>query len=266
MKPESLLENALLGFIQGVSEWLPISSEGLVALVGNLAWGRDFEDAIALALLLHIGTALSAIVYFRREIKTLILDTYKRPRESNPLLAFIIYSSIGSALSGIPILIGINSISALDGSVVMIIVGSLVWINGAVQTKQKTALELRKIDSINWVEATGAGLIQGLAILPGLSRSGLTISFLLFRKYESKYALFLSFLMSIPASLGAALLIIITRDFSLQIEEIIGAVVAFFIGLITIHLLISLASRIRFSSFLFTAGLVLIIGGIMGLI
>ena len=91
MKPELLLENATLGFIQGVSEWLPISSEGLVALVGNLAWGRDFEDAIALALLLHIGTALSAIVYFRREIKTLILDTYKGPRESNPLLAFIIY-------------------------------------------------------------------------------------------------------------------------------------------------------------------------------
>ena len=66
MKPELLLENAILGFIQGISEWLPISSEGLVALVGNLAWGRDFEDAIALALLLHIGTALSAIVYFRR--------------------------------------------------------------------------------------------------------------------------------------------------------------------------------------------------------
>lgn len=265
MQLDLTIESLVLGFIQGITEWLPISSEGLVALVSTLLWSRSFENAITLALWLHLGTAFSAITYFRKELQILIHDSYTQPIKSNSLLTFIIISSLGTALTGIPLLISINSTSALSGSIVMIVVGSLVLLNGTIQRSNRGSRTLRPVHSFNWVDAALVGLIQGTAIIPGLSRSGLTVSFLLFRKYDNRNALFLSFLMSIPASFGAVLLILITKGFSFQIEEALGAVVAFVIGLLTIRLLISFASRIKFSKFLITAGFALILGGILGL-
>ncbi len=266
MQQELAIENSLLGLIQGITEWVPISSEGLVSLVSTVALNRDFEDAIELALWLHIGTAASALVYFKKEFLAIIKNRNSGNRDSVSLASFLILSSIGTAVTGIPLILGLHAVSALSGSLIMILIGALVVLNGLTQINRGDLLTPKKFDSINRLDSMLVGLVQGLSILPGLSRSGLTISFLLLRKYDNENALYLSFLMSVPASLGGVLLILITREFSFQLEVFLGSIIAFLVGILTIHLLLSVAKQIKFSLFLIISGIILILGGLIGLI
>ena len=265
MSLDSIIESSVLGFLQGITEWIPISSEGLITLASTLLWGRHFEDAVELALWLHIGTAASALIYFKKEFASIINKSLSAKTESHPLTSFLIFSSIGTAFTGIPLIMGLHAVSAFRGSQVMIFIGLLVTLNGLIQMNQNSIFQPKKFNTISLIDSILVGLIQGLSALPGLSRSGLTISFLLFRKYDSESALYLSFLMSVPASLGAVLIILLMGEFSFPIESILGSIIAFAIGVLTIHLIITTARKIKFSPFLIISGLILITGGVIGL-
>ena len=256
-----MFESILLGVVQGVTEWLPVSSEGVTAIVIGSFSDRPFRTVIAYALWLHVGTALSASVAFRGEIFGLFRDLMPASRQRSNLFIFLVIASVISGVVGIPILIILESLSSYVGISAMAIVGILMIITGGVQFR-KPVTGVRGLNDVSRTDAVLAGLVQGLCILPGLSRSGLTIAVLLVRQIDRRDALVISFLMSIPASVGAGIYILVTKGTVIGGEEMLGALVAFLVGLATIKILLRLSERVSFGLFMTLVGIFIVSGAI----
>ena len=115
---------------------------------------------------------------------------------------------------------------------------------------------------MTWADGLLVGIAQGFAVLPGLSRSGLTVAFLLARRIERREALALSFLIGIPASLGAAIFASAETAPGGIPAGALGAVVAAIVGLLAMRVLLDIASRIRLGAFVLLTGFAIIAGGI----
>lgn len=256
-----MFESIFLGIIQGLTEWLPVSSEGVTAIVINSFSDRNFPEAVAYALWLHVGTALSASVAFRSEIFGLFRDLMTAPRQRSNLFMFLVIASVVSGVIAIPILIILESLSGYFGISAMAVVGILMLITGGVQLR-KPSVGVRAIDDVSRTDAVLVGFVQGLCILPGLSRSGLTIAVLLIRQIDRRDALVISFLMSIPASIGVGVYILLTEGIVIGGEQILGALVAFLVGLAAIKILLSFSERVSFGLFMILVGVFIISGAI----
>ena len=138
-------------------------------------------------------------------------------------------------------------------------------VTGAVQLRRRSE-GVRQMDGVGAVDGVLAGVAQGLSVMPGLSRSGLTVAVLLGRRLDRRDALTLSFLMSVPASLGAALYAAVDSSFELTAETLVAAVVAFAAGLVMINLLLRLAARVNFAGFVFAVGLTMLAGSLWDLL
>ena len=118
------------------------------------------------------------------------------------------------------------------------------------------------MDDVSSTDAVLVGFVQGLCILPGLSRSGLTIAVLLLRQIDRRDVLVTSFLMSIPASIGAGIYILVTEDIVIGGEQILGALVSFLVGLATIKMLLRFSERVSFGLFMTLVGIFIVSGAI----
>ena len=118
------------------------------------------------------------------------------------------------------------------------------------------------MDDVSSTDAVLVGIVQGLCILPGLSRSGLTIAVLLLRQIDRRDVLVTSFLMSIPASIGAGIYLLVTEDIVIGGEQILGALVAFLVGLATIKILLRFSERVSFGLFMTLVGIFIVSGAI----
>lgn len=254
----------ILGLIQGLAEWLPVSSEGILVLVQSQLWGsgEGLKALVHQALFLHAGTFLAASVYFRHDIFNLIktLLGQSGPRHEQKVLHFLIITTLVSGFTGFFLLEAVNHLenqTKLTGQLLTLGIGGLLLITAGLQIKTKkkgfkTATDLSLRDSFL------LGLLQGLAVLPGLSRSGLTVSGLLLRKFDKTLALKLSFLMSLPIVFVGN--IFLNRAvFSWGEFEFWGFLVSFGVGLLTIHGLLQLAKRVNFGYFVFGLALLTII-------
>ncbi len=247
----------LLGVLQGVAEWLPVSSEGVVAAAYSLLEGESLDEAVGYALWLHAGTMPAALVVLRREVAALVREAWKSPTEPSPLLLFLVVSTVLSMVVGLPLVLLMGELSGLVGASAMGLVGVLMLVTGVLQmrgarpgNRDRTGLALP--------DALLAGAAQGLSILPGLSRSGLTIAALLGRGVEKREALVVSFLMSIPASAAAALYAALSGGVTLSAEAVMAAAVAFVVGLAVIRALLAFAQRVNFGLFVVLVGLTII--------
>ena len=258
-----MIEAIVLGFLQGVLEWLPVSSEGVVAAVYAFTFDKPLDEAIGFALWLHAGTVPAAVVVLRRDILGLIRGFVSHPRKPSPLLRFSLLATLVSAVVGAPLLLTLGSISTITGSVVMGVIGTFMLITGCIQIRSK-AIGYRNIDQIRAPDIIATGVAQGLAVIPGLSRSGMTVVVLLTRRFRIKNALVLSFLLSIPASIGSALFVGISHRVTINVEAIIAASVAFIVGIVTIRGLLALSSTINFGWFVITVGVAMMIGALWG--
>ena len=238
----------LLGFLQGVAEWLPVSSEGVVAAAYSLLEGEPLDEAVGYALWLHVGTLPAALIVLRREVGVLVREAAARPSSPSPLLLFLIVSTAISAAVGLPLLFALSELSGLVGASAMGIVGVLMLATGALQLRGRE-LGDRDLTGLAIPDALLAGLAQGVSVLPGFSRSGLTVAALLGRGIDKREALVLSFLMSIPASAGAAVFAAADSRVVLSAETIAAAAVAFVVGLATIRALLAFAQRVNFGLF-----------------
>ncbi len=259
----TLSQAIILGIIQGITEWLPISSEGISSLVMVIFLKKSFAEAISISVWLHLGTFFSAVVYFRKELKGIITSVPAHVRDIKNLsqdnvLVFLLVSTFATGLLGLPLLLlSINKLG-FAGENAMLAIGIFLVISGIIQLRvhkkriPDAAVERRKIlisDSFF------VGLAQALSILPGISRSGITTSFLLMRRYPADQALKLSFLMSIPAVLGAQIVLqIFLNPAPFNYPALIAVAVSFVLGLIGIHLLMRFAEKINFAFFLFFIG------------
>ena len=203
----NLLQAALLGMVQGLTEFLPISSSGHLVLVPWL-FGWSFEHSLAFDAALHLGTAFALIVYFWRDWLDLlggVLAGLRDPaarRERRWRLAWLLV--LGSIPAG---LVGLAFESTIEQLVrdprlvaVLLIVFGLIML-----AADRAAARRRALDEVGPADALLVGLAQVLALAPGVSRSGITITAGLLLDLDRPAAARFSFLLSAPITLAAAL-------------------------------------------------------------
>lgn len=191
-----MIEAIILGVVQGLTEFLPVSSSGHLALIENLF---GIAEPMTLAVFLHFGTLIAVIVYFFEPIKELARGIFAADRAALAYCGKI-------ALGTVPILIaGLFLRSLVDTAFGnMRLVAILLGVTGAVVLL--TGLAVRKERHVTWRSSVTIGIAQAFALLPGISRSGMTISAGLYSGVDPERAFRFSFLLSIPAVLGANLL------------------------------------------------------------
>lgn len=253
-----LIEAVVLGLIQGVVEWLPVSSEGINSLIMVNFFGRTLLDAALYSIWLHTGTLFAAVVYFRRDVYRLARNFpayVKNPRngtQENRITTFLIVSTAFTGLVGLPMLLfGIQKAS-ISGAAATALIGILLIITGILQKWSRGSCEKGDITT---VDSALVGGLQAFSVLPGISRSGITVSVLLLREYEARSALKLSFLMSIPAVLVAQIGIVLLGRITIDAYSIVSVVISFVFGLLTIGILMEIAGKINFGNFCIFLGL-----------
>lgn len=260
-----MLESIVLGIIQGTFEWLPISSEGVIVLlkVNLFKSSLDIENLISFALFLHLGTFLAALIYFRKEVYSLLkalFDYKKTSQENKKLLHFYILTAIISGFIGLVILKGLSRFGkdfSFTGKGITLLVGFMLLITAFFQFKKKEK-GIRQAVDLKTGDAVLLSLVQGFSILPGLSRSGLTVSAFLLRGFDEAAALKLSFIMSLPVVLGANIILNL-KGLAFSWEYFFGLFFSFLFGLLMIHLLLKLANKLNFSWFVLLFGLITIL-------
>lgn len=241
-----MIEYLILGLMQGITEWLPISSQGQTVLLSQFL-GMPAETALDLAIWLHLGTLFAALIYFRSDISRIFNE------EKRYLLRFLVISTIATGIIGAPLYIFVEDFFAGNaGSAILALVGLMLIVSGMMQKRAKEGLK-KEVD-IGDSDSIVTGIAQGLSVLPGISRSGMTSSILLLRGYDSESALRLSFMMSIFAVAMGQIGLQLKGGFVVSPEATLAMVASFATGLLSIDLLLKLAHRIKFWKFLFVMG------------
>lgn len=252
----------LLGLLQGITEWLPVSSEGVVAATYATFRSGSFDDAVATALWLHVGTAVSALVALRADVIGVVKDLAIRWRSGpSPLTTQLLVATIVSGVVGLPLLLALQEVSDRFGAGAMGLIGALMLVTGAVQLRRPGG-GTRRSAELSPVDGLVAGIAQGFAVLPGLSRSGSTVAVLLGRRVERQDALVFSFLMSIPASFGAALYASVDSGLALSSGALVATIIAAVVGLMTIRGLLAVAQRVNFGFFVLLIGALMLASGV----
>lgn len=269
MDVETAVTAVIVGIIQGIFEWLPISSEGNITIALTLLGGFSNTSAVTFALFLHAGTAVSAIAYYRDELEQVMRSIPDwRPSTafggSTAELSYLVIATLATGIVGLPayFLLG-EVISGIQGGLFIVLIGLLLILTGVLQ-RVSGDLSLGSRDQPDMIDAVVVGALQGFAVLPGVSRSGVTASALLFRSHDGPSAFRLSFLLSIPAALGGATLALVEAGGIPAISPggaLIALAVSAIVGYLTIDALMRIVERISFWKICFGLGGLAILGG-----
>ncbi|MBQ8743145.1 MAG: undecaprenyl-diphosphate phosphatase [Clostridia bacterium] len=266
----TIFEAVFYGIIQGIAEFLPISSSGHLAIAQNLSGFGSGMDIVAFNVLLHVGTLLAVvIVYFKDVIElikaffTLLKKVFKGNFKMSSystherLIIFLVIATLPIVLTALVD----DKIDALSSY--LSIVGALLIFNGLVlMISDKISRGNRTLDEMKPKHALLIGVCQMFAVLPGISRSGSTITGGLFSGLDRTQAVRFSFLLSLPAILGASVLKL--PDFFADVPDgktlgiyIVGMIASTIVGICAIKILgyISKKSNFRiFSYYCFAVG------------
>ncbi|MBN2566858.1 undecaprenyl-diphosphate phosphatase [Candidatus Woesearchaeota archaeon] len=237
-----IIEAIVLGVVQGITEWLPVSSSGHLVLVQQL-FGIDVP--VVFDLLLHVATLLVLLVVFRKDILAILTAIVKGDfRSDEGRLAILI------AVATIPIvLVGLLFKDAIEGlfSSVSAVGFALLFTAGLLFVSEMRPGK----KALDWKSSLIVGCAQAVAVVPGISRSGATISAGLLLGIEKEKAARFSFLIFIPAVVGAMVLEL-GEIASAQLDPMpvaAGMIAAFAVGYISLRWLLRLVVRRRFHHF-----------------
>ncbi len=273
----SIIKTVLLGFVQGATEFLPVSSSGHLLLAEKIWSVQSSRTDLTLEILLHFGTLFAVLVYFRKDIFNLIISLKYAPdfflkkndtAQDNPgiqnfrLTLLILLSSLPAGIIGV----FFNSRIESFFSRALFLVPVALMLNGVFLFLSRFIPE-RDCDQIRFRDALLIGAAQAVAIIPGISRSGATIVTGMFLKYKRDTAARFSFLMSVPVIGGASLLKVkdlIKAGISSRqwLEYGMGVLAAALVGYLCIILLLAVIKRGRlqlFGCYTFAAGLAALI-------
>ncbi|MCH7659777.1 MAG: undecaprenyl-diphosphate phosphatase [Euryarchaeota archaeon] len=246
-----LLVALAAGIVQGLVEWLPISSTGNLSLFLT-AVGTSPDIAIQLALFLQMGTTVSAAIYYRDTIREAVRAAPGwRPQgafeDANADTSFVVVACLVTGLVGIPLYITlIDFARELTGGLFVAIIGVLLVLTGLLE-RASESIGVSGKESPDLLDAVLVGAIQGVSILPGVSRSGTTASMLLFRGHVGPSAFRLSFLLSIPAGIGAGILIILDDGVpTTGLEAVVALLASAVVGYAAIDAIMKVVHRVDF--------------------
>ena len=256
----SILTAILLGLIQGIAEFLPISSSGHLAIAKHLL-GLNTEVPAFYDVLLHLGTLLAVFVAYWQDIKDMVREFFhgvgdiahhRTPTPVPPARRLILLIIIGT-LPLFAVLPVHKKIESLSGSMLfvglaLIFTGFLLYICDLWRKGRKNER------TATWLDAVVVGVGQAVATMPGVSRSGTTITAGCFCGFQRRFAVRFSFLLSIPAILGANILSLKDAlesgvDWAEVPVYLVGVIVAAVVGYLCIRLLKYIADKGRFGAF-----------------
>ncbi len=219
-----MLKYIILGIIQGITEFFPVSSSGHLVIMQKLLGVT--EQVVAVSIVLHLGTTLALVIFFFKDILNLL--------RSIRLISYIIIVTLVTGIIGVS---GKGFFERLFYSPRLVAMALIV--TGIILILTKKSMEAKR-NVLNTKDAFILGLTQGFAIIPGISRSGITISTLLFRGIDRETCFRFSFIASIPAVLGAAILE--AKDISLACNIdfknlIAGFIVSLLTGILALRIL-----------------------------
>lgn len=222
-----MLDAALWGLIQGLTEFLPISSSGHLVLVPELL-GREGPD-LATSAVLHLGTLLAVLVYFRREVGEVVRFT----RWGRKLLLLLVIGTIPAAVLGLIFESPLERFNDTPRAVAvaLALAGVVLILTGLIPRGTRSA------DDIDQKDAALIGFGQALALIPGVTRSGMTIGTGMGRSLDVHEAARFSFLLGIPAIAGAGLLQFIElagEEGGISTDTLVGLAVAAVAGYVAI--------------------------------
>lgn len=267
----------LLGIVQGISEWLPVSSKTQVLLASSYLLNLDYQQAYTFGLFMEIGTVLAAIIYFRGYIFDLlrVLTGSKDPMKRK-LFVYVLVVTIVTGVIGAPLYLVADSITGVSIGVPMLIIG-LVLIGDAFfirYSRSKAGAVRRTFKEMGTKDYVIVGAMQGVAALPGVSRSGITVSTMLLLGIDAEEAFKLSFLVGIFASLAAFALTSIVSGANVS-DAVAGIglsglglaiAAATAVSLVLIDVLIRIASKSSIVYLTSGLGVVAVLGGLLYLL
>lgn len=275
----SLLQAILLGLVQGLTEFLPVSSSGHLAIFQYI-FGINTDTGMLFEVMLHLGTLIAVCAVFFKDIKQLVVEGIailkdfienvkirfgrsngkKRRIVTNAYRKFVLLILITTIPTGI---LGIVLNSFMDKAT------SSLWIPGMCLVINAIILLVveslpggkKKVKKASYKDASLIGVAQGLAVLPGISRSGSTISACLALGFDRSFAVKYSFIASLPAIIGANLLELRHLGEAISggvnfLYYIIGMVVAGISGYVCIRIMMYVVSEKKFSYFAYYCAIV----------
>jgi len=233
-----LIDSFLLGLIQGLTEFLPISSSGHLVL-GEALIGDNLDKSITFEVVVHFGTLCSIVIYYRKKLADMLTSLWqlvKSPSQAKELYerddnvklsGFILLSMIPALIVGLTLKDQIENIflNPLMVSFMLLVTGTILFI---------TRFRMDFPNRIGYGNAFGIGLAQAFAILPGISRSGSTISLGLYLGVKREEVANFSFLMVIPVIAGAMLFEVKDMiELGIPFDDALGLLVGFFAAFIS---------------------------------
>ncbi len=232
-----MLEAILLAFVQGITEWLPISSSGHLALIQQKL---GFESPVFFDVMLHLGTLIVILIVFREKIVKIakIVHLKGLATPEGKILKLTIVGNIPIAITYI--LFG-EDIKAMFSNAFAVAIAFLA--TGVVLFLTFRTRERR--NELTYVDSVLIGVAQAFALVPGLSRSGLTIAIALLLGIERRKAAEFSFLLAIPAVIGAAIEESLTHEFTGidVLPVLVGVIVTIIVGYVALKLLLHIVQR-----------------------
>jgi undecaprenyl-diphosphatase len=248
------IQAIILGFIQGVTEWLPISSTGHLRITEQLI---GLTLPLLFDVTLHVGTLAVILLFFRKDVKLVLTELAKGDfkSENGKLVPLILVGTVPTALIG---LVFNNTIEMYFSSYLSIAGAFLTC--GVVLYLSKTGKEQK--ENITYMAALAIGTVQGIALIPGLSRSGLTITTALLLGVRREKAFRFSFLLSVPAVIGALGLTLYEQHEMLTLlgvswtEILVGITVSIVVSYLALKLLWKALAGKKFYLFAFYCWLI----------
>lgn len=268
------LQLFLIAVLQGLLEWLPISSEGQIALVMLHVFNiTDLSTILSLIIWLHLGTAFSALIKYRVEyFRVLFPKTAEKKAEFSYLRKFLVIVTLATGITAVPLyLFLIELFNPIYGDIISIMIGLFLIVTGIILYFFRNIREYRPATDLSLKEMILLGLIQGLSILPGISRSGTTVATLLGRKIEQENSLKYSFLLSVPVVLGAFIFDLLISGVpelpGISVYMLILMIgVVFVFGLLSMDVLLAVAKKVNFAYFCVIIGVIAAVLGILTLL
>lgn len=269
-----MIEYIIIAILQGLFEWLPISSSGQTMIISMNIFGISAEEAFSLSIWLHLGTTIAVLLKFRTDFIKIFNSFFPKAYKTGDIdikrRNWLIFATLGTGITALPLyfifrIIISEAFTAFQGDLITLIVCGLLITTGIILLKTRKNYgenTIEKIpDNIIRKDSFVSGLIQGFSILPGISRSGVTVSSILLEKYDQDNALRLSFLMSVPVVVASIIVDIIFGGGSIfgiinPLSIVIVTLTSFLVGYLSIEFLLRIAQKISFGYFCILYGVI----------